>query len=308
MDRGLRGEVGQHPADEGLVHPGRPILLAGQRAALAAGVEQDSRGRQLPPGRQEVLAVHAEDQHAAGAQQAVEPAEPGAEGRFRQVGEERGDEDGVEGLPALETGRIGVRDEAVDAELRLLEAHAALVDVRHPDPLRGDVAHREAGHPAVAAGEVEELERPVRTSRIAEPPAQDRPHRLPDPAAGVEVEDQRPVAVLAAEVEVLDQHLVPGVDVEARRRLGAGGEAEGGEEGVVLFLLVGERHQDLRASGGPPATAPRRRGPSTAWSRGRSASAAGGRAACRGRRARGSAARRRTGRTRPRRSRGATRR
>jgi hypothetical protein len=35
------------------------------------------------------------------------------------MGEERGDEDGVEGLPALEAGRVGVRDEAVDAELLL---------------------------------------------------------------------------------------------------------------------------------------------------------------------------------------------
>src|SRR6185503_18281298 len=102
------------------------------------------------------------------------------------------------------------------------------------DPLRGNVAHGVAGHPAVAAGEVEELEGLSGIAQEGKAPVEERRERRPDAAAGVEVEDQRLAAVLAAQIEVLDQHLVLGVDGEARRGVRAGCEAEGGEEGVLL--------------------------------------------------------------------------
>src|SRR5947199_348304 len=102
------------------------------------------------------------------------------------MGEEGGDEDRVEGLGAGELRGVGMRDEAVDAEGRLLETDAALVDVRHPETLRRDVEHRETGHPAVAAGEVQELEM---GGQAMETPAQNGRHRPPNATPGVEIED-----------------------------------------------------------------------------------------------------------------------
>src|SRR6185436_7898442 len=130
---------------------------------------------------------------------------------LRQVGEEGGDDDGVERLSAGEALGVGVGDEAVDAEGLLLETDAAGIDVRHPEALRGDVEHGEAGHPAVAAGEVQELEA---RRRLSESPAENGGHHLPDPAAGVEVEDEGLILVAAMEVEIVEEHLVVGVDVE----------------------------------------------------------------------------------------------
>ena len=248
MDGGAGREVREDAADEGLVDVGGAVLLGGEGAALAAGIEEEAGGREPSPGGEEVLVVDAEHQHPAGIQPPVEAAEPGAEGRLGEMGEERGDEDGVEDLRALEARRVGLRDEAVDAEGRLLEADAALIDVRHPEALGRDVEHGVAGHPAVAAGEVEELERPGRIVEAGEAPAQQRRQRRPDAAAGIEIEDQRLAAVLAAQIQVLDQHLVLGVDGEARRGARAGREAEGGEEGVRLGGVVGERHQVVGSS------------------------------------------------------------
>src|SRR6185312_86792 len=154
-----------------------------------------------------------------------QPAQPGAEGGLRQVGEEGGDEDRVEGLGADELLGVGVRNEAVDAEGSLLEADAARVDVRHPDVLGRNVEHRETGHPAIAAGEVQELEMGGQgTETTAETPAQNGRHRPPNATPRVEIEDKGLVPVAGVEVEVVEEHLVLRVDVEVHR-----GEAPGGE-------------------------------------------------------------------------------
>jgi hypothetical protein len=233
----------EHAADEGLVDPRRPVLFCRQRTALAVPVEEHAGLRQLAPRRGELLVVDTEDQHAAGPEQTMEPTEPGAERRLRQMGEEGGDEDRVEGTLDRQPFGIGVGDDPVDPELLLLETHAAGVDVRDPDPLRRDVEHGEAGHPAVAAGEVEQAEAGVGLAEaLAEPPAENPRHRLPDPASGVEVEDERPVALLAVDVPVDLQHLVRGVDVEVQAGETPGGETEGGEERELFVSLVGERH------------------------------------------------------------------
>jgi hypothetical protein len=130
------------------------------------------------------------------------------------MGEEGGDQDGVEGDGGLPALRIGRRDEAVHPELLLLESHPFGVDVRDPDALRRDLRHQVPGDPAVAAREVQHAAGPWASGGPPEAPGEDLALGLPDPASGVEVHRHRPLEVVPlGELEEVE-HLVGGADPE----------------------------------------------------------------------------------------------
>ncbi len=250
MQRGLSGGaggLGQRPqrlqcfpksaAHELLAHPGGAVVRPGERAALADLPKQQPRGGQLDAGLEQAAVVDAEGQHAPRREQAHQHPQPGDEPLFRQMGEQRGDEDGVEGPGARRGGEVlGAhrRDQAVDAETPLLEAHAGGVDVRHPDALRRQQAQQEAGDAAVAAGEVEQ---PADPPRLAEAPAQHLGHGAGDAGAGLEVGIERPLAVARARPHEEAQHLVLGIDLEVD---GARFEAQVGEQQAHQGAGLGE--------------------------------------------------------------------
>ncbi len=220
-------------AHELLVHPGRPVVRAGERVALADLLEQQPARRQHLAGRQQAAVVNAEGQHPARGEQRHEHPQPGHEPLRRQMGEQRGDQDGVEGGAARRRGEVlgaHARDDAVHAEAPLLEAHALGVDVGDPDALGRQQAHQEAGDAAVAAGEVEE---PPGPPRLAEAPGEHLGHRAGDAGARLEVGVERPLAIAGRGLHEELQHLVAGIDREL--------------DGARLEPQVGEQRAHQRA-------------------------------------------------------------
>jgi hypothetical protein len=234
----LRQDVPHVP----LGHPGGAVLGFGERAALALLLEVEAARRELPlagmAGGQQDLVVDAEHQDATRSQQAPQAPQPGQEGRRREVAEQRGHQDGVEALVAVEVRRVGRGDDAVDPEPTALELDATGVDVRDPDPFRRDVADHEPGDPAIAAREVEDLAHPA---GIAETPGQDLAVGRPDLPARVEVHHQGLVEVLAPAIVEEAPHLVLFVDSEVHSVADGRAVAEGEQKGVGLLLGVDQR-------------------------------------------------------------------
>ena len=132
------------------------------------------------------------------------------------MGEERGDEDGIEILAEGKVLRAHRRDHTLHAEALLLETDAIGVDVGDPEAIGRDLPDEESGDPAVSAGEVQDLSDPA---QIAETPAKHLEQSVGDAQARAEVGEERAVPVSLQTVDEKSEHLVASVDreVEAAR-------------------------------------------------------------------------------------------